>query len=157
MPLSDEELYSRLEAVVKSQIPKGVTYFTRLQPDEIEAGWFSPAPNGQPPPLIVVYRPSHQDVPGDVLQELLTLAHEFGHFRSFGKDLRTAAYEAAIEVPHAEWPTLDTRSRNAILQEEMRAWQLGREALEGIGFTDWGAFDTRQRESLAGYRSRLEI
>jgi len=84
MSSSDAELYSRLEAVVAAHVPEGVTYRIRLQPDEIDQdGWFSPAPHNCPPPQIGIYRPQHQDVPGDVLQELLTLAHEFGHFRSF--------------------------------------------------------------------------
>lgn len=154
-PLTDS--YRRLEELVKVAIPEGVTYQTRLDPEEIEAGWFSPAPFEVPPPRIVIYRPRHMDEPGDVLQELLTLAHELGHFRSFDRGLRTPEYNQAIKVPRSEWPTLNRSARISILDEERRAWQFAREILGGIGFSDWDAFWRGHQEALTEYRKRLRL
>jgi len=151
------ESYRRLEDLVRTVIPEGVTYRLRLSPEEIEAGWFDPEPYGVPPPQIVLYRPRHQDESGDVLHEVLTLAHELGHYRSFDKGLRTPEYAAAIKVPWQEWPDLSRRDRCSILEEERRAWQFAREILGEVGFSDWDAFWRRHQESLADYRARLRL
>ena len=148
--------YRRLEQLVEAVIPEGVTYRVRLGPDEVEDGWFSPAPFGYPPPQIGIYRPRHQDEPGDTLHELLTLAHELGHYRSFEKGFRGADYEEAIQSPWRAWPTLSVGARHAILQEERRAWQFAREILAQVGFSDWEAFWVKHQNAIGAYRCKLE-
>ena len=151
------ESYSRLEELVRVAIPEGVTYWTRLNPDEVEAGSFDPEPFGVRSPRIVIYRPRHMNEPGDVLGELLTLAHELGHFRSFDGGLRTPEYDDAIKVPWRDWPTLSKRARTSILDEERRAWRFAREILGEVGFSDWDALWRAHQDALAGYRTRLRL
>jgi len=149
--------YRRLEQLVEAVIPEGVTYRVRLSPDEVEDGWFSPETNGVKLPQIVIYRPRHKDVAGDALHELLTLAHELGHYRSYEKGFRGADYDEAIRTPWRAWPTLSVGGRHAILQEERRAWQFAREILAQVGFSDWEAFWLKHQNAIADYRNKLEL
>jgi len=48
--------------------------------ERLENGWFHPDVGGYP--KIVVKRPVRSDTPGNALHEMLTLAHEFGHYVS---------------------------------------------------------------------------
>jgi hypothetical protein len=154
--ISLAECYRRLEALTRAAIPEGVTYRARLSPEEIEAGYFSPAPFDVPPPQIVIYR-DHMDVPGDLLHEILTLAHEIGHLRSSETGLRRPEYEDAVRVPWPKWSELPKNLRVAVLEEERRAWLFAREILGEIGFSGWDEFGYRHQKALSDYRKRLQL
>ena len=135
-----------------------LTFHAWITAEEVadpEAGYFIPAPGGVPPPRIVLYR-THVQHPGNELDELLTLAHEFGHYRSFAAGQRTKKYEAVLD-PRDAWPTRSTEERQLILDEEARAWIYARSELDALGFMDWAAFDKREVESLHQYRLRLDL
>lgn len=155
---SHVDCYRRLEELVKAAISGGVTYYRRgLVPDEMdEAGSFDPAPNGVRRPRIVIYRLRGMNEPGDVLDELLTLAHEFGHFCSFDKGLRTPEYDEALR-DWREGRDLTRAARTSVLDEERRAWRFAREILGEVGFSDWDAFWRSHQDALADYRRRLRL
>ena len=115
-------------------------------------------------------------------QELITYAHEFGHFMSFNgvtpRDewlkyialefrrseiddrVRTNLSGADVNTLNAELRrvmlaeyTPDDRQR--ILAEEQLAWSLGRELLSTLGFTDLAVVDARAQHGLHYYRCRF--
>lgn len=99
----------------------------------------------------------------DPLEEAITLAHEFGHYESFAAGL-SPGYEVARDLfgeeqravpPPASRLTL--AQKQLILDEEQLAWTNGHAVLEALGFVDWVAFDTRERDGLAEYRRRLGL
>lgn len=145
-------------------------------PPRGEHGWFHPQnhPNGRSFPVIHIARPyysgdgrtptqtvNNPDLPPpDLLAELLTLAHEYGHFRSWKAGGRTAAYEAAVialekQVDSASEPMLSEEQRELIRTEEETAWQIGRQILDSLGFDRWDAYDARRARSLEVYEKLL--
>lgn len=130
-------------------------WITEEEVADPEAGYFVSAPGGHPPPRIVIYR-ARVDQPGDELDELLTLAHEFGHYRSFAAGQRTKEYETVLD-DRATWLTRSIEERQLILEEEARAWTYARSELDVLGFVNWAAFEQREAESLRHYRLRLDL
>lgn len=126
--------------------------------------------------------PPHLPQP-DLLAELITLAHEYGHFRSWAGRTDRAEYEVydaiakrrdvitAEEVARMpkgltkqEWNDrlrralydgLDDDARARILREETLAWEAGREVLAELGHTDFTLYDERTRTGLHNHRYRL--
>lgn len=89
---------------------------------------------GNKQPGILVFRPervpaesTEPDIAVATLAELITLAHERGHATSF----RAETYV------------------DKSLAEERRAWEHARSILDGLGFTEWDAFNEREKEGLA--------
>jgi hypothetical protein len=92
----------------------------------------------------------------DLPDELLTLAHEYGHVISDRRGWRTLGLIEALEVDVDDWPTkLSDRQRGLIFDDEERAWTFGWGALAALGYRDRAAYDRRRDEGLAQYRSRL--
>ncbi|MBE7481535.1 MAG: hypothetical protein HS104_16335 [Polyangiaceae bacterium] len=119
--------------------------------------------------------------PPNLLAETFTLAHECGHFLSWRerapRDEWTAYYIAAKARDDA-WsqlpddlppPEYNERLRSSakeqltadqidlILAEEARAWAIGRELLESLGFEDLPAYDERTIRGLHDHRYRLGL
>lgn len=143
-------------------------------------GHFSPRVSdaGIAEPIIVVGRdPQSLDPTG----ELITLAHEYGHFCSFRDDrVRWERYETAqfltewiiprflrspfvehisevdqLQIRQAVYQGLDDESRGLILDEEDRAWKLGQDTLEQLGIVDLQGYSARKLSGLENHRRRL--
>ena len=157
---------------------------------------------GRPPvPHIRLLRPHYEKVneptrgrnagapkdlpPPDLLYELVTLAHEFGHFESWRHRTpreQWLKYDAVTERrgrttrevragarERGELGRVDELLRAAlqqelndaecamILEEEALAWSIGREVLAECGFADWTAYDDRERLRLHNHRYRLGL
>ncbi len=119
----------------------------------------------------------------DLLEELLTLAHEYGHFRSWAGRTERAEHElyyavttrrgAATDEATAQMPegldvteqnnrlraalqaALNDDDRGRIMREEALAWEVGREVLVELGFDDLTRYDERTRTGLHFHRYRL--
>ncbi len=94
--------------------------------------------------------------PPDILAELCTLAHEYGHAVSWRAGNRTAEYVAATDrmfklLDAAAGGRLTDEECSLIEAEERRAWANGRAMLGELGFADWAVFDERERAGLAEY------
>ena len=119
--------------------------------------------------------------PPDLLREVVTLAHEFGHFLSWkGRTPRETwdRYYEAIGIRDETWAQVDEsgsidayndRRRAAvqdaltedqlqlIIDEETRAWIFGREALLDLRFSDLEYYDDRSRKGVYYHRYRLGL
>jgi hypothetical protein len=135
-----------------------------------EAGWFDPNDeDGEAFPAIYIERPYYDPEsmpsrhrvagapppPPDLLDELCTLAHEYGHSCEW-RVHRTVAYKSAVERMRAllggqPLPPLSDDEKHLIRAEEQRAWRRGREALAALGFAHWTAYDAKERAGLDEY------
>lgn len=88
-------------------------------------------------------------------EDTITLAHEYGHHLSFMNGTRAAAYEEAVKLFPMRVGELTDAQRRLILEEEERAWALGREALKAIGDLDTTMFEAQQVDGLGFYRAKL--
>lgn len=118
--------------------------------------------------------------PPDIIYETITLAHEFGHFLSWKERTprdayeaylvalvtRSRAWEAVPEHDHAAYhdairaaarAALTTEQLALIVAEEERAWAIGREALEELGFVRLDLFDERARHGVHVHRYRMGL
>jgi hypothetical protein len=102
-------------------------------------------------PQINVYRDHRSDTVDDHERELITLAHEYGHAISHlrGQRPREEMPEASAELTPAD--------KQAIQDEEARAWQYGREVLVAMGVTDFEVFEKRKADADAIYLGRLGL
>ena len=133
------------------------------------------------PPLDEPRRESAAAMQPDILNELITLSHEYGHFSSFRTTPTWAAYEDASarmqsvvrEIDFAaiiNGQSMDVRiellrralqerlaaaERQLILEEEQRAWTIAQETLSRMGYDDWPRFLARQERGLHFHSSRL--
>lgn len=57
------------------------------------------------------------------------------------------------------YPTEQTplQNRQALLDEEQRAWDFGREVLAGWGYENWAYFDQLQKDILGLWRNHLGL
>jgi hypothetical protein len=76
------------------------------------------------------------------LEELISLSHELGHHDS-------AVTRGSL--------VFDTMAEEEEYEEEVRAWVRARDILARTPFSEWDAFDERQRESLKGYRDGYHL
>jgi hypothetical protein len=117
----------------------------------------------------------------DLRCETATLAHECGHFLSWqGRTPREEwnVYFSAARVRDNAWSRvreegsrseyndeLRAAARKAltgaelrlIVAEEERAWTIGREILESVGFEDFDYYEERRRRGLHFHRYRLGL
>lgn len=167
------------------------------------AGYFQPPnkDNGPFKPLISIHRPYYQEgqqpsrsrnlgapavMPApDILAELVTLAHEYGHLMSWkGRTRpeewglyhavaikRDVAWNAAARalpkeleclewnnrMRDAMWTALSEDDRSRIVAEEEFAWAIAREVLEELGFGDWRMFNERCAREVHNHRYRLGL
>lgn len=96
----------------------------------------------------------------DILDELCTLAHEFGHYVSHIGGLRTPELASSCDLLFqrrrrepgvAQTKPLSPAQHDLVRQEEARAWTYGRDVLKELGFEQWPAFDARERKALDVY------
>jgi hypothetical protein len=161
------------------------------------SGTFHPDPNetGGPSPAIGIGRPYYSEADGptrfrnaggnalpppDLLSEVVTLAHEAGHFLSWRDtqlsgwqtyfDAAQARDQILSQVPkHGTVEEYNERLRGAvqaalrpeqiqsILAEEATAWAIGRELLERVGFENSDYYANRKRRGLHVHRYRLGL
>jgi hypothetical protein len=129
-----------------------------------EAGLFTTycRESGEKRPQVWIRRwpvPSASDEPDlddATLEELLTLAHERGHARSFEDGNRTGELDRVSDLPASSWPGLLRHEKELIFNEEVTAWDNARELL-GEDFDAWGAYDEKRETSLAVYRTMLAL
>jgi hypothetical protein len=139
------------------------TMWTRVEADgivlraHIRLGSLDPETQGEffinmlGEPQIHVYRNNRADTVDDYEQELITLAHEYGHAISHRKGQRPRE-----QMPEAS-PELTPAERQAIQNEEARAWTYGREVLAAVGLTDFEAFEKRKADADGIYLRRLGL
>ena len=163
-----------------------------------EAGWFHPT--YYPKPTIVLVRPYYKepddeprresDAPAphpqpDIHAEVITLAHEYGHFVSWSGRTERTEYElyaaiakrrdTIIDEEFKKMPAglsrqecnerlrtalhdrLDDDARDRILREETLAWQIGREVLTELTLANFELYDRRTKTGLHNHRYRLGI
>jgi hypothetical protein len=163
------------------------------------SGHFHPHPHetGQDSPTIAIGRPyyaaegewpnRHRNPggralpPPDLLSELVTLAHEAGHFLSWNERTPRNAWQRyfgvakkrdqiVAEVPKdgsideyndrlraAVQSSLSAEQIELILAEEELAWRIGRELLERLGFDDFEYYEARTHKGLHNHRYRLGL
>lgn len=188
-----EQLWRRAESA-------GVWVHYGGWPDESLAGYFNPRddePFKQRPELAIrrPYCGSSSTTPRrdstappplpqpDILEELITLAHEYGHFCSFnGRTERTEyqLYDATVKRRDATWADevnklpeglsklernervrrqmfarLDDDARTRLIREETLAWTIGRDVLVELGFADFARYDATSEKHLHNHRWRL--
>lgn len=132
-----------------------------------EAGEFARVDSDHPRPQIVLARPSYRepaDEPSmtlatgesaDLLAELVTLAHEGGHLRSWRAGNHTPEYiEAAIAMHNLLEPgnVVTPEQERLYLEEEHRAWDHARSLLAEHGFEEWDDFQEAKARGLNEYR-----
>lgn len=124
-------------------------------------GYSQHAPPGQPPP--------------DIAHELMILAHEYGHLLSWKERTPRARWRqgnAATRKRDEAWgtapgtisergarafPALTDEERALIVEEETTAWEIARELLDDLGFSEWDTFARDREESLQNTRLSLGI
>lgn len=117
--------------------------------DPQTTGYFVPDFNHTGEPKIQLYRNERADKVDDYEQELVTLAHEYGHAISYRRGERPRE-----EMPQPS-PDLPTEEKRMIQDEEARAWRYGREVLLDLGFSHFSVFDERKAEADAIYLRSL--
>lgn len=139
-----------------------------------ESGYFDPRVGTDRGPLISICDDSDRRKPlepcwergngtiltePEMLRDLITLAHEYGHLASH-LDPQTQsdrpAYDAAVRRFHDGEP-LCNGDAESILNEEERAWTNGRRVLAAMGFVAWDAFEGRETTGLDLYRRSLAL
>ncbi len=166
MANTPSEVLNSLEQMIKNNNIE-LRYWAPIESNYLgEAGFFDPDPGGrnvsdfarehglQHRPGITLYR-THCKTPGPVLDELLTLAHEYGHYCSWRAKERSAEYETAIECDPCNWSQLSEASKQLIHGEEKRAWAYANETLRTLEFSDWPSFEKRESESMKIYCDKL--
>lgn len=92
----------------------------------------------------------------DILQELITLAHEYGHACSMREGGRTPEYQSAVNRFNGDEPgPLTEADRDLIRAEEGQADRLGAAALRELGFDDWEAWEQRVTRARELYAERF--
>jgi hypothetical protein len=169
-----------------------------------EAGYFHPHDgerrgDGRPrKPEILIHRPYYKGpghiptedsnappplVQPDLVEELITLSHEYGHLMSWnGRTPRdqwerydaVARRRSEIEGRSIDamptgltveeqanwrrarlWAEFDDADRRRVVLEEELAWEVGRELLGQLGFSGLDALDARARRGVHFHRYRL--
>lgn len=126
----------------------------RLTPAEGQLGGLFEKTDGDLA-LIAIFR-NHQSIPIDSRLDLMTLAHEFGHFVAWKRRERTPFYEGSLQAFH-QGARLNVAQADAILREERRAWRHGYAALLAVGFKERRCYGHRTRRALQEYRRRLGL
>ena len=135
-----------------------VSYRAPLPDEAGLAGGFRPDP-----PRICLFRdppPSPHDKPElgeDALSDMITLAHEYGHFlsRSDLSDAKRKAYDEANVAYEKDPAELTPDQRARIMEEERRAWDFGGSELQKLDFQCWADLATHRVESLREYERRM--
>ena len=144
------ELHAKLWALIRNE-NIDIRHNARCtSPDAVEAGFFHPNIYGRFGPTIQLWR-TRADTVDDYAQELITLAHEYGHAISHRRGERPR-----IDMPEPS-PNLPEEEKQVVEEEEERAWKYGREVLASLtdGKYDCVLFEERKRIADAVYAQRL--
>lgn len=99
--------------------------------------------------------------PGTATADVVTLAHEFGHFRSDEAGHFSQDYLGARDLANAFERGLGKRpsahQARLVYAEELRAWRFAHESLARLGFEDWLGFTNRRAANLRSYVDGLGI
>lgn len=118
-----------------------------------EAGKFLPYRTRPNRANIYIFRQPGQA--GCPVDELCTLCHELGHWRSWLEGNHSAEYNSAISTePRSSLPP---HAKHLILDEERRAWDYGRSFAAEAGFNDRWAYDLRARLGVGNHLARLQL
>ena len=138
-----------------------VTYHAHLSASDARLGGYFYVHEGRvlTSMKIALFHPERAPIPqtepcveGDrVLADICTLAHEFGHYLSWAeKRADWPEYHAATllrdqtsDAGGDPAAALTLPQKELILEEEARAWRLGRTVLVELGFDDFGDYDGR--------------
>lgn len=177
-PVSLDDLFAIYVALWRTASTEGA--FVRYESGgaRSEAGWFHPRDEFAGPEIVIVRpfygnqtEPSDSRTDGqpvDLLGELITLAHEYGHFRSWSDDRprwdayyaallrREQVFDAAVGDGAARWlevaRLVSSPEKQLILEEEARAWRTGR-AHVPVGLL--AEYDLRATAGVEAHRARL--
>jgi len=107
--------------------------------------------------FVDLYRRDGAHVPGDGIDECITLAHELGHVRSITEGHVTLEqWRDFRDVDALEHPTsASAETRADYLAEEERAWAVAHSVLRDLGFEDCETFNEIRRRELEDYRCGL--
>ena len=86
--------------------------------------------------------------------ELIIVAHEYGHYLSDENKYRDEFYDSSIKKFHAK-KNLTIEEEKSIFDEEKRAWNYAKKKLKELGFTDFDSFKTREHEALEIYKDKF--
>ncbi len=168
------ELWATYVALWKRAQAAGIHVHYNGIANNPRSGGFHPrdgATDGGRRPMIEIVRPYYEThdeptqgrntggahlPPPDLLEELITLAHEFGHFLSWKQGNRTRPYvDATTHIERyfdgEDLPRLAEEQIQLVRDEERRAWTFGEEELRELGFADWDAFCSHKRDALDQY------
>ncbi|MGE4131419.1 MAG: hypothetical protein AB7F86_07255 [Bdellovibrionales bacterium] len=84
----------------------------------------------------------------DLDEELVCVAHEFGHHFSADEDI-----DRAYDALRKRGCYLEKGERLRIISEEESAWEKAKNILEDIGFNNWKNFDVQRENGLGSYRA----
>jgi len=145
------ELHAKLWKLIASKgiYVKANARSTTLDLDPREQGSFYANLYGHGP-AIQLWR-TRADSVDDYTQELITLAHEYGHGISHSHGQRPL-----IDMPKPS-PDLTEEQKQMVEAEEARAWKYGREVLIDLsgGMYAFALFDKRKRDADAVYAQKL--
>ena len=110
----------------------------------VARGWVDPKTAGQ------IARQSTNPI-----FELITLAHEYGHFISARRGDRSAEFNLVNSTQVGQWQLLNAHQKEVIWIEELIAWKNARYVLRGLGFDGWPTFNKAKIEAMAAYENRL--
>lgn len=88
-------------------------------------------------------------------KEFCTLAHELGHAYSWINGTRSEAYEAVYNQPNPAM--LPVAQKQLIIDEEIRAWQLGFGVAREVGFDDRDGYVAEANLALRRYYDDLAM
>lgn len=130
-----------------------------------ERGYFAPRwedQHGHENPHIWLYRsraPDAQDQPDALtqpLEDLLCLAHLYGHFFVYRTCERSEECERGDFDDISAWPSLPASAKAALLNDDELAWQRAEEALRDLGFDVWDSFNEKKQHSMEAIRALLD-
>lgn len=105
---------------------------------------------------ILVFR-EHGAVPGSPLRELLTLAHEAGHYVSHINGEAPRDYEGLLKRCKDDLPSVTEDERHSIYDEEVRAWDYAVPWLKAVGFGDDQSLKAERERCLRTYEEGLKL
>lgn len=152
--------FATLSALVREAREQGIDVVGRPRPSEVRGEFFEP--RGRCPAAIWIHKlpqvasyPVHVD-DDQALDEVITFAHELGHFFSWKEDPSryTDDYLATRSLPVAH-RSVNEAELEVIVAEEERAWRFARDHLSRHGFDAWDVFERREAESLLAYKAAL--
>lgn len=93
----------------------------------------------------------------ELVQLLVTVAHEFGHFMSYNQGNHDKALQLGLELMYKKDFNDEGKFTYLVFAEEVIAWKKAKEWLTLFEFTHWSIFDKVKFNSLKAYNSLLNL